>query len=196
MKESLEIAYIAEVSGIKMYEILSSYSEIFTQICQIRKNGLTLLENFAKANEIELKIGDDLPSFYPKNLDDALIFAINYENSLCYTYENLTDELKNDELKDIIFRLWATSNNEYIVALKEQLKSCLSQESTTNFIEKSQKDFANITQNLQDIISGKADKNAISNVLNHPQFSFFSGLALGAFGASLIAKNLEDTDEK
>ena len=121
--------------------------------------------------------------------------------------------LKRSELQDLFVRLWATSNNEYIASLKQRLKEIYSgsrpknelnlsevtknfdQGGMTNILESYQKDFNEISQSLQNIASGKADKSELAKITNNPNFSFFSGLALGALGISIVGKNLNKDEE-
>lgn len=206
MQNSLNMAYIAEKSAFDLYENLKSHGEVFSQINEIRKSGFVLLNEFAKANKIELKHELDLPFYSCDSFEDALIYAINYEISLCKTYENITQNLKDEHLKDICFRLWATSNNEYITTLKSCLKDVLNANDNTKYIQESQnnyenllssyqKDFIQMSKNLQDVVSGKADKKKINEILNNPNFSFLSGMAVGVFGASILSKNLNNNEE-
>ena len=45
-----------------------------------------------------------------------------------------------------------------------------------------------MSEGLQSIVSGNADKAQLAKILNNPNFSFFSGLALGALGISMMDK--------
>ena len=128
-------------------------------------------------------------------------------------YEKFCESLDDEELKDLFFRLWATSNNEYIASLKHCLKEIYSgakaknelnlneisqnfeQNGITNILESYQNDFNEITKSLQNIASGKADKSELAKITNNPNFSFFSGLALGALGISVVSKNFNKEEE-
>ena len=48
---------------------------------------------------------------------------------------------------------------------------------------------------MQNIASGKADKSELAKITNNPNFSFFSGLALGALGISVVSKNFNKDEE-
>lgn len=202
--------YNIEKSAISMYDKLSNMHEIFANIKQIREQGLALIEEYTKQKECDLII-EEIDTLGPKNLKDAFVYALAYENTLCQKYEILSDQIDDDILKDICFRLWATSNNEYIVALNECVKQAFSnqeQDNTqnsmrnntqnfdyTNILNGYQNDFNNMSESLQNIMSGKLDKAELGKLLNSPNFSFFSGLALGALGASMLAKKLDESDE-
>ncbi|AQW83398.1 hypothetical protein [Campylobacter pinnipediorum] len=207
MQDELSIAYVAEKSAYKIYEKVSEYCEVFVQIKSIRENGLKLLSDFAKLNKINLQYDDIDIAFIPENLEDILIFVINYENSLCKTYESLTDNTNDEHLKDVFFRLWATCSNEYIPTLKELLKHQISNKSTKdlsdevlnsdnlqNMFGNYQQEFSQISSQLENILSDKADKKDIMKILNSPNFSFLSGAALGVLGASFIAKNIQEDE--
>ena len=205
--ELLNAAFISEKSAEILYENLSDLGEIFAEILSVRKNGLTLIKTYTKAKNLELS---------NEQLQDALICALNLEIQLNKMYENFTQDLDDEELKDLFFRLWATSNNEYVVALKRALKAefegdapkaktqdaqnfsqILNMQGYENLLLKYQDDFNQIKKGLQNVVSGKASGAELAKILNNPNFSFFSGLALGALGMTAASKNLrkDETDE-
>ncbi|MFC2587671.1 MAG: ferritin-like domain-containing protein, partial [Campylobacter sp.] len=200
--ELLNAAFISEKSAEILYENLSDLGEIFGEILSVRKNGLTLIKTYAKAKNLELSNEQIQNAFLmPDSLQDALICALNLEIQLNKMYENFTQNLDDEELKDLFFRLWATSNNEYVVALKKALKAelqsdvpkakaqeaqnfsqILNAQGYENLLLKYQDDFNQIKEGLQNVVSGKASGAELAKILNNPNFSFFSGLALGALG--------------
>ncbi|WP_169752391.1 ferritin-like domain-containing protein [Campylobacter mucosalis] len=195
LNDSLELALAIEKSGEKLYESLQNFNETFKQILAIRKNGIALLENFS-----DIKTNDQtiLPILTPNDEFEATIFALNYEITLNKTYENLTDECENDTLRDIFFRLWATSNNEYIPALKNILQNSHKVDNAkenfinSDFLSNYQNSFNDMSLKLGDIVSGKASKEEISKLLSNPNFPFFGGLALGALATQILAKSQKD----
>ena len=213
LNELLNASYTSEKNALRLYESLASFGEVFDQIASVRKNAIVLIEKFANAHEYELVCENEAIFLPAKNKEDALIEALNYENELNKMYEKLCESLDDEELKDLFFRLWATSNNEYIASLKHCLKEIYSgakaknelnlneisqnfeQNGITNILESYQNDFNEITKSLQNIASGKADKSELAKITNNPNFSFFSGLALGALGISVVSKNLNKDEE-
>ena len=213
LNELLNASYTSEKNALRLYESLASFGEVFDQIASVRKNAIILIEKFASAHEYELVCENEAIFLPAKNKEDALIEALNYENELNKMYEKSCESLDDDELKDLFFRLWATSNNEYIASLKHCLKEIYSgagaknelnlneisqnfeQNGITNILESYQNDFNEITKSLQNIASGKADKSELAKITNNPNFSFFSGLALGALGISVVSKNLNKDEE-
>lgn len=213
LNELLNASYTSEKNALSLYEILASFGDVFNEITNIRKNAIILIEKFASAHEYELVCENEAIFLPAKNKEDALIEALNYENELNKMYEKLCESLDDEELKDLFFRLWATSNNEYIASLKHCLKEIYSgakaknelnlneisqnfeQNGITNILESYQNDFNEITKSLQNIASGKADKSELAKITNNPNFSFFSGLALGALGISVVSKNLNKDEE-
>mgnify|MGYP003084889612 FL=1 len=213
LNELLNASYTSEKNALRLYESLASFGEVFDQIASVRKNAIILIEKFASAHEYELVCENEAIFLPAKNKEDALIEALNYENELNKMYEKLCESLDDEELKDLFFRLWATSNNEYIASLKHCLKEIYSgakaknelnlneisqnfeQNGITNILESYQNDFNEITKSLQNIASGKADKSELAKITNNPNFSFFSGLALGALGISVVSKNLNKDEE-
>ena len=215
--ELLNAAFISEKSAEILYENLSDLGEIFGEILSVRKNGLTLIKTYAKAKNLELSNEQIQNAFLmPDSLQDALICALNLEIQLNKMYENFTQNLDDEELKDLFFRLWATSNNEYVVALKKALKAELQSDApkakaqeTQNFSQilntqgyenlllKYQDEFNQIKEGLQNVVSGKSSGTELAKILNNPNFSFFSGLALGSLGVAAASKNLgkDETDE-
>lgn len=204
MQDSLNLVYITERSGCEIYDNLASFGEVFGAINEIRKGGVGLLENYAKLKNLEPDQTLLPQVFCAKNLQDGLIFAINYENTLCVSYEKICENLEDEGLRDLIFRLWATSNNEYIPALKSCLKDSFTSEQTAlqpseqdgqNLISSYQDEFAKISSDLEKIASGKASKEDVLKIINNKNFSFFSGLGVGALAGSLLAKSFEKTEE-
>ena len=213
LNELLNASYTSEKNALRLYEGLASFGEAFDQIASVRKNAIILIEKFASAHEYELVCENEAIFLPAKNKEYALIEALNYENELNKMYEKLCESLDDEELKDLFFRLWATSNNEYIASLKHCLKEIYSgceaknelnlneisqnfeQNGITNILESYQNDFNEITKSLQNIASGKADKSELAKITNNPNFSFFSGLALGALGISVVSKNLNKDGE-
>ena len=215
--ELLNAAFISEKSAEILYENLSDLGEIFGDILSVRKNGLTLIKTYAKSKNLELSNEQIQNAFLtPSSLQDALICALNLEIQLNKMYENFTQDLDDEELKDLFFRLWATSNNEYVVALKKALKAelqsdapkakaqeaqnfsqILNTQGYENLLLKYQDDFNQIKEGLQNVVSGKASGAELAKILNNPNFSFFSGLALGALGVTAASTNLgkDETDE-
>ncbi len=213
LNELLNASYTSEKNALRLYESIASFGEVFDQIASVRKNAIILIEKFASAHEYELVCENEAIFLPAKNKEDALIEALNYENELNKMYEKFFESLDDEELKDLFFRLWATSNNEYIASLKHCLKEIYSgagaknelnlneisqnfeQNGITNILESYQNDFNEITKSLQNIASGKADKSELAKITNNPNFSFFSGLALGALGISVVSKNLNKEEE-
>ena len=213
LNELLNASYTSEKNALSLYENLASFGDVFNEIANIRKNAIILIEKFASTHDYELACENEAIFLPAKNKEDALIQALNYELELNKMYEKFCESLGDEELKDLFFRLWATSNNEYITSLKQRLKEIYNgceiknelnlneisqnfeQNGITNILENYQNDFNEITKSLQNIASGKADKSELAKITNNPNFSFFSGLALGALGISVVSKNLNKDGE-
>ena len=213
LNELLNASYTSEKNALSLYENLASFGDVFNEIANIRKNAIILIEKFASTHDYELACENEAIFLPAKNKEDALIQALNYELELNKMYEKFCESLDNEELKDLFFRLWATSNNEYVTSLKQRLKEIYSgceikselnlneisqnfeQNGITNILENYQNDFNEITKSLQNIASGKADKSELAKITNNPNFSFFSGLALGALGISVVSKNFNKDEE-
>ncbi|WP_107788530.1 ferritin-like domain-containing protein [Campylobacter concisus] len=213
LNELLNASYTSENNALSLYENLASFGDVFNEIANIRKNAIILIEKFASTHDYELACENEAIFLPAKNKEDALIQALNYELELNKMYEKFCESLDDEELKDLFFRLWATSNNEYVASLKQRLKEIYSgceiknelnlneisqnfeQNGITNILENYQNDFNEITKSLQNIASGKADKSELAKITNNPNFSFFSGLALGALGISVVSKNFNKDEE-
>ena len=213
LNELLNASYTSEKNALSLYENLASFGDVFNEIANIRKNAIILIEKFASTHDYELACENEAIFLPAKNEEEALIQALNYELELNKMYEKFCESLDDEELKDLFFRLWATSNNEYIASLKQRLKEIYSgceiknelnlneisqnfeQNGITNILENYQNDFNELTKSLQNIASGKADKSELAKITNNPNFSFFSGLALGALGISVVSKNFNKDEE-
>ena len=213
LNELLNASYTSEKNALSLYENLASFGDVFNEIANIRKNAIILIEKFASTHDYELACENEAIFLPAKNKENALIQALNYELELNKMYEKFCENLDDEELKDLFFRLWATSNNEYVTSLKQRLKEIYSgceiknelnlneisqnfeQNGITNILENYQNDFNEITKSLQNIASGKTDKSELAKITNNPNFSFFSGLALGALGISVVSKNFNKDEE-
>lgn len=213
LNELLNASYTSEKNALSLYENLALFGDVFNEIANIRKNAIILIEKFASTHDYELACENEAIFLPAKNKEDALIQALNYELELNKMYEKFCESLDDEELKDLFFRLWATSNNEYVASLKQRLKEIYSgceiknelnlneisqnfeQNGITNILENYQNDFNEITKSLQNIASGKTDKSELAKITNNPNFSFFSGLAIGALGISVVSKNFNKDEE-
>ncbi|TWO19804.1 hypothetical protein YZ82_06880 [Campylobacter hyointestinalis] len=179
-EEIFSLAYNYENKGLLIYSNFKDDNDIFAQILAIKKSGIILLESLASIKNYKLQ-NYDHQVITPSNLDDKLIVCLNYELELNEFYKNSVEDL-DDDVKDLFFRLWATSNNEYIPALKQQLfnkNSANKNKHSTNGIQEFL-DKANL------IASGKASKDDLQNLLKNPNFSFFGGIAAGSLVGLMI----------
>lgn len=211
LNQVITTAYAVELRGVKLYEKLKSKDEIFSQILAIKTSGLELLKSYV--DELNLAEQDCyFDKFEEINLEDCLIKAINYELELNSFYERLTDGIDNEEIRDIFFRLWATSNNEYLPALKTKLKFELQLNKETEFKPQDKCDddkketkqsngfgdmggfegfnakFKEISGLVEKIASGRGNQTDILELINNPRFSFFSGLVAGGMTGMFINK--------
>lgn len=209
IKQAVNTVFLLESRGIKFYENVCKKDEIFGQILAVRQNGLELLRPYADPADSQA-----FCALTCEDLDDCFIKALNYELELNAFYENLTDNLSDENFKDVCFRLWATSNNEYIPALKAKLAQILavqfqgagnaSQEGQAQTAQNQSENILNtfdsesfkqISQTLERISSGQGGKEDAIALLNNPNFSFFGGLALGGLASMMLSKNLDKDKE-
>jgi hypothetical protein len=198
--EILNLAYALESQGIAFYENFSDKDEIFSQILTIKNSGLTLLKDYAQNNNLTLGDGIDLEIVKPEDPEDALIKAINYELELNAFYERASDSVEDDILRDICFRLWATSHNEYVPALKTRLKQIWAteknetEEKNLNLFDT---DAINqMSETIDKFASGKATNEDLAALLKSPNASFLGGLALGGLAAMMLNKTNENQTNK
>lgn len=198
--EILNLAYALESQGIAFYENFSDKDEIFSQILTIKNSGLTLLKDYAQNNNLALGDGIDLEIVKPEDPEDALIKAINYELELNAFYERANDSVEDDILRDICFRLWATSHNEYVPALKTRLKQIWATEKNETE-EKNLNVFDadainQMSETIDKFASGKATNEDLAALLKSPNASFLGGLALGGLAAMILNKTNENQTNK
>jgi hypothetical protein len=198
--EILNLAYALESQGIAFYENFSDKDEIFSQILTIKNSGLTLLKDYAQNNNLALGDGIDLEIVKPEDPEDALIKAINYELELNAFYERASDSVEDDILRDICFRLWATSHNEYVPALKTRLKQIWATEKNETE-EKNLNVFDadainQMSETIDKFASGKATNEDLAALLKSPNASFLGGLALGGLAAMILNKTNENQTNK
>lgn len=205
-------AYAAELGGLKHYSSISNKSDLYALILSVREQGVTILLDCAKFNSISLDDVNAMSVNMCVKEDDILISSIAFENNICFIYEQLCNSIEDEVVKDLFFRLWATSNNEFIPALKQALKDLYaskdnmslknisdSMDFDTNnplqFIDKYQSEFNKINQDLNNIVSKRIDQEEIKQLLKNPHFSFYSGMSLGALAAAAISKSMEKKNE-
>ena len=210
LKQAANAVFLLESQGIKFYENVCKKDEIFDQILAVRQSGLELLKSYADPADPQV-----FCALACEDLDACFIKALNYELELNAFYENLTDSINDENFKDICFRLWATSNNEYIPALKAKLAQILAtqfqgadnasqeeqaqtaQNPSDNILNAFDSDgFKQISQTLERISSGQGSKEDAIALLNNPNFSFFGGLALGGLASMMLSKNLDKNKDK
>ncbi|MCI6988008.1 MAG: hypothetical protein MR902_00315 [Campylobacter sp.] len=185
----LSIVYQKESEALRFYEnlqISQPKCAIFVEIIGIRKSGLALLdENAKRLNLDETKIENQNSYIVANSIQDALILSVAKELEICAFYESILDS-KIDEISlDLIFRLHATSHNEYIKALKNELFGA------DNF--ECSNPAATFLNDIKTALDGKTDPNLIKNIVNNPNFSFFSGVGVGGLlgvGVQEIIENL------
>lgn len=199
MKE-LQTALNYENQGILLYtELCDKFEcEIFNQILEIKKAGMSLLEN-AKTDE---NMDEILPPVI-NSKKEGIYLALSYEEKSSQIYDELTNSVEDGELKDLFFRLWATSENEYKPALLTQLENLdqKSQNDDFNFDSLKQiglnldtKSINELNEILIKFKDGKASKKDINKFLQNPYFSFLSGAMLGAVGGILINQILKENE--
>jgi hypothetical protein len=203
--EILNLAYALESQGIAFYENFSDKDEIFSQILTIKNSGLTLLKDYAQNNNLALGDGIDLEIVKPEDPEDALIKAINYELELNAFYERASDSVEDDILRDICFRLWATSHNEYVPALKTRLKQIWATEKNETKEKNTEEKNLNVfdadainqmSETIDKFASGKATNEDLAALLKSPNASFLGGLALGGLAAMILNKTNENQTNK
>ena len=203
--EILNLAYALESQGIAFYENFRYKDEIFSQILTIKNSGLTLLKDYAQNNNLALGDGIDLEIVKPEDPEDALIKAINYELELNAFYERASDSVEDDILRDICFRLWATSHNEYVPALKTRLKQIWATEKNETEEKNTEEKNLNVfdadainqmSETIDKFASGKATNEDLAALLKSPNASFLGGLALGGLAAMILNKTNENQTNK
>lgn len=216
LTQAMNAAYASEFQGVKLYENLKDKDPIFAQILAIKNSGLALVGEY-RNDRIS-----NVPCYFDssnKDTQTCLIKALNYEIELNDFYETLTENIDDENLRDICFRLWATSHNEYIPALKARLCEELGGNKNLEYKEyaksddcddKEQKDetanfgfngfdqnaFKKMSETIERIASGRGTQEDIAAVLNSPHFSFFGGLAVGGLAGIFINKFINKEEDK
>lgn len=195
----LEVALKYENEGVFLYEKLANAFDLnlFSEILTLKKTGLNLLNKY-KQDEVE---------FIPQNIEfkgkkEALNLALEYELRSGEIYDLLSDMTDNEELRDLFFRLWATSENEYQQALRSEISNIESSENGFDFdnlknlgINLDKKSINELNEILGKFKNGKASKDDINAFLQNPYFSFIAGAMCGAVGGVLINQILKNSDE-
>ena len=204
MKKELNDAIIHEEQGIKMYEeFVSKFNEpVFTEILNVKKTGSEFLKS---ANLQNGKNNDFLKEVNFKNFsnindkNDAVFKALSYEIESENLYSELASNEDNEALKDLYFRIWATSTNEYKKALQNLLNLETFKDGEQNFkedkhINKDTNAFnytKELSEALEKLKNGKMSANEALNLLQNPNISFIGGALIGALGGVLLNQLLD-----
>lgn len=185
-----------EIKGIRLYEKLSqNKSDIFSQINNIRKSGVELLEKtfpFEFENEeFEFFIGD--------TKEEKLAAAISYEAEIAKRYEILSQKVKDENIKDMIFRFWATSANEYLENLKKEQKDDDDRNHEKNMFKYQNsimQSFGELQELAKKIASDEVAKEDILKFINNPNISFIGGIVAGGFLGTFINQIMKDDNKE
>lgn len=104
-------AFELDLTSIKLYEY---YANCFND--GILKDILN-----AKKQLNQLLISDNNALLVECSLNDAYLLLLAKEFEIVQAYKTAANVCKDEKLKDLIFRLWASSVNEYQVALRKSL---------------------------------------------------------------------------
>lgn len=204
MKKELNDAIIHEEQGIKMYEefALKFNEPVFTEILNVKKTGSEFLKSAnlqnGKNNDFLKEISfENLNNINDKN--DAIFKALSYEIESENLYNELASNEDNEALKDLYFRIWATSTNEYKKALQNLLNLETFEDSEQNFkedkhINKDTNAFnyaKELSEALEKLKNGKMTANEALNLLQNPNISFIGGTLIGALGGVLLNQLLD-----
>lgn len=204
MKKELNDAIIHEEQGIKMYEefALKFNEPVFTEILNVKKTGSEFLKSAnlqnGKNNDFLKEISfENLNNINDKN--DAIFKALSYEIESENLYNELASNEDNEALKDLYFRIWVTSTNEYKKALQNLLNLETFEDSEQNFkedkhINKDTNAFnyaKELSEALEKLKNGKMTANEALNLLQNPNISFIGGTLIGALGGVLLNQLLD-----
>ncbi|QKF86528.1 hypothetical protein CBLAS_1361 [Campylobacter blaseri] len=172
---------------------------LFLQILNVKKTGLEII-NPLKQEELTNNIYKKFSNIQDEK--NAIFTAIAYEIESENLYDDLTNTIEDEQAKDVFFRLWATSSNEYRPALENELNK--KKEEKKDDDEKKHinpnnmgftfdsKSFNEISEVFNKFSTGSATKEDIEKILNNPNISFFTGAVVGALGGILINQILEN----
>lgn len=204
MKKELYDAIIHEEQGIKMYEefALKFNEPVFTEILNVKKTGSDFLKSAnlqnGKNNDFLKEISfENLNNINDKN--DAIFKALSYEIESENMYAELASNEDNEALKDLYFRIWATSTNEYKKALQNLLNLETFKDGEQNFkedkhINKDTNAFnyaRELSEALEKLKNGKMSANEALSLLQNPNISFVGGALIGALGGVLLNQLLD-----
>lgn len=204
MKKELYDAIIHEEQGIKMYEefALKFNEPVFTEILNVKKTGSDFLKSAnlqnGKNNDFLKEISfENLNNINDKN--DAIFKALSYEIESENMYAELASNEDNEALKDLYFRTWATSTNEYKKALQNLLNLETFKDGEQNFkedkhINKDTNAFnyaRELSEALEKLKNGKMSANEALSLLQNPNISFVGGALIGALGGVLLNQLLD-----
>lgn len=216
----LELAYNKEKTALNLYEKLrndENANPVFVAIYELRAKGCEILQNYADIKDVVLKHKKAKISI-PKSLQAQLVCALNNEMQICEFYDELCQKCDDEVLKDLFFRLWATSNNEYIKALNAQLQSLTNEqnisanEAQANIKENSEQSSLNtifssfdiskdkglneFIAKIKNLSQNKINQDELKQIIQNPHFAFLAGTAAGGLLCMSINEFINKTNQK
>lgn len=199
LNQTLRIAVYDEYHAYEVYKkVIEKYGNVnpFANVIVAEQNHINAILSFLQKYNVEPPVNDWADKI---ELADTLIecyeVGVAAEIDNIKMYDDLLSYTKEEDIKDMFFRLQAASYNNHLPAFRNCVASHYSQvEFANKSSAQNQDDIMAKMNEFKDlatkIASGEADPAEISKLLGSANISFIGGMLLGGVGASLATSML------
>lgn len=196
---------IALYTHLKSYEYikkaLNKYGVIppFDNIFKLQEQMIGFLVIACETHKTELVVNNwNKYITLPDTFIEICEVCIANEIELINMYDNIIKHIDIEDIKDLFFRLQATSYNEILPSLRAFTVTTKSENTEVDgefSQEKLMEKFSEISSIANQISSGKIDQQQINTLLSSLNMPLISGALLGALGL-IVAKEMKNKDEE
>lgn len=203
LSQVLRIAVYDEFKAYETYsKIIEKFGEVnpFVNIKEAEANHYSALIPLLQKYEVAVPFNDWAEKVeVPKTFVECCEVGVAAEINNIAMYDNLISYIKEEDVKDILFRLQAASFNNHLPAFRRCVlnhytgtNESASVNSIDNMMNK-----ANEYQVLfEDFANGNVDQNKITELLSKLNVSMLSGAGLGAALVAFLNNYVENKEEE
>ena len=176
MMNNILLAIKNEIKSLNLYKnMITLYGEAFSNLSNIKQDNINKLKQFLND---DIKINNDNNIKLSKNFINDINILINHENENIAFYNDLLDNEKDENIKDIFYHIQAKSYNDILTNLNIF--------NSSNFINEITKFKDTISQTINKIKNKEISQDDIINILNKINFSMLGGVAIGAIAGIVL----------
>ncbi|CZE48547.1 hypothetical protein [Campylobacter geochelonis] len=195
--EFLQAAIKDEQIAFATYaNIVQKFGDIkpFSAIMQTQLKFIQELSYMIKKQGEEPQEADISDIEEAKSIEEAYEIALVIERKTIRFYEKMISNVQNEEIKDLFYRLQASSYNDNLPAFRKKLekKDEIKSENQELNLGKNGEEFGQI---LQKLINKDIKPNDFLSFLNSSNLSLLGGVLVGGVAASVISQIIDDKNK-